>query len=154
MSRFKQPDRALAPLPPAQLGRVATAAALHAGERTPAVTQAPAAAGPRVVPRVARIPRAAPPPAESMVSKIGMLAVCGVILSPYLQDLTVRVGFKPYLSMVCLAILPLVFLASGEVCRALQSSAGKAWRGFAVFATFAIPFSYWPGGSAREILGF
>jgi putative inorganic carbon (HCO3(-)) transporter len=83
-----------------------------------------------------------------------MLALCGVILSPYLQDLTMRVGFKPYLSMVCLAVLPLVFLASGHVFRALESTAGKAWLGFAVFAIFSIPFSYWPGGSVELMRSF
>ncbi len=83
-----------------------------------------------------------------------MLALCGVILSPYLQDLTMRVGFKPYLSIACLAVLPLVFLVSGQVFRALESTTGKAWLGFVIFATFAIPFGYWPGGSAHEMWGF
>jgi O-antigen ligase len=84
-----------------------------------------------------------------------MLALCGFILSPYLQDLTTRFGFKPYLSMVGLIVMPLAFLASGHVFRALQSSAGKAWLGFSIFATFfAIPFSYWRGDSVEVMRSF
>src|SRR5271154_3131435 len=103
MSRFKQPDRALAPLPAAQLGKAARSATLLADEPS----LAPAATAPKttVTPR-------AKPPAESIASKIGMVALCGLILSPYIQDLTLRLGFKPYLNKVCLIILPLAFLAS------------------------------------------
>jgi O-antigen ligase len=144
MSRFKQPGRALAPLPSAQVGRAATT--IYAEEQTPA----PAAVG-RVAAAAARV---APPPAESMGSRIGMLALCGFILSPYLQDLTIRAGFKPYLSIVGLIIMPLAFLMSGRVFRALKSGVGKAWLGFSIFAIFAIPFSYWPGDSVQVMRAF
>jgi O-antigen ligase len=146
MSRFKQPDRALAPLPPAQLGKTAT---VYAEEPS----RTPAAAAPGFEPAVPPV-RAAPPQAESIASKIGMLALCGLMLSPYLQDLTLRLGFKPYLNLVCLVILPVAFLASGDVFRALKDSVGKAWAGFALFSILAIPFSYWPGDSAHVMWNF
>jgi O-antigen ligase len=147
MSRFKQPDRALAPLPPAQLGKAATA--IYAEEPAPAVAKAPAAVAP-----VVAAPLAARPSAESMVSKIGMLALCGLMLSPFIQDLTMRVGVKLYLNYICLAILPFAFLASGQMSRAFRSSTGKAWLGFVFFATLAIPFSYWPGDSVQIMRSF
>ncbi len=147
MSRFKQPDRALAPLPPAQLGKTATT--LYAEEQAPAVPKARAA----VAPRAAGIPAPAAP-RESGASKIGMLALCGLILSPHIQDLAAPLGFKPYLSIVCFIILPFAFLASGQVFRALRSSTGKAWLGFVFFATMAIPFSYWRGDSFHFVWGF
>jgi len=83
-----------------------------------------------------------------------MLALCGLILSPYIQDLTLRLGFKPYLSIACLVILPVAFIASGRAFRGLQSGAGKAWLGFLVFATLAIPFSYWRGDSFHFVWSF
>jgi O-antigen ligase len=148
MSRFKQPDRALAPLPPAQLGKAAST--LYAEGRATAVTQERAAVAFEVpAPR-----QATPRSEESGPTKVGMLALCGLILSPYIQDLTMRVGFKPYLNFVCMIILPLAYLASGRAFEGFRSSIGKAWLGFAFFATLSVPFSYWRGDSGHLLWNF
>jgi O-antigen ligase len=146
MSRFKQPERALAPLPPAQLGKGSTASVVEPGP--------PVIKGPAVAPGGMAVPQAVPRQEESRATKLGMLALCAVILSPYIQDLTSRLGFKPYLNIVGFIILPFAFLGSGQVFRAFRSSTGKAWLGFAFFATLSIPFSVWPGDSTTVMRTF
>lgn len=63
-------------------------------------------------------------------------------------------GFKPYLNMVFMAILPVAFALSGNMLRGLRSKVGLAWIGFLIFAAFSIPFSYWRSGSASLLEDF
>ncbi len=63
-------------------------------------------------------------------------------------------GFKPYLNLVFLAVLPLAWVVSGRMSAGLQSRIGVAWVGFIVFACLSIPFSYWRSGSISMMWGF
>jgi O-antigen ligase len=155
MSRFKQPERYLGQ--PANREAQAGAATLAAQAGAATLVEDPARkrVGPALRP-VAPPPAVRTPEAEpSKVAHVGLLALCAYMIAPLVQDITTQAfHFKPYLNVISLAILVPAFFACGTAFRGLKFRTGHFWMAFLVFATLAIPFSYWPGGSASMIWGY
>ena len=152
MSRFKQPERYPRPSPvPGAQAAAATAvvdpAAKTSGAQSNMLVARPVAAPPPL--------RFAPEPTPSKVAQIGLWALCAYMIAPLLQDIATQAfHFKPYLNVISLAVVVPAFLACGTALRGLKSRTGLLWLIFLLFAILAIPFSYWPGGSASMIWGY
>jgi O-antigen ligase len=146
MSRFKQPERFLGVSPSRAERSGATAVVEKAATKPMGVVGRPVPA-----PAAKLMADQAP----SRAADIGLAALCVYLVAPLVQDITTQAfHFKPYLNVLSLAVVAAAFLAGGNALRGLKSRTGVYWLAFLLFAVLAIPFSYWPGGSATMIFGF
>jgi hypothetical protein len=93
-----------------------------------------------------------PVPPITAAHKLGMICICGYLLSGYGNDVSIHLlGGKAYLSWVFGPLLVLALLASGTIGRTFHSKIGKLWLGFAVCLLFSTAFSMVKGESLGQI---
>lgn len=147
MSRFNNPKAltALDPLPgrsspgeteasePSSMGRM--------GGPDPA---APVAAA-------EEFPEAKPSP----VHKACFVMLCLYLLSAYANDFSYRLlHAKAYISTVSIALLPILFAATGGAFRSVQGPFGKWYLAFGAWLAVCAPFSSWKGNTLSVLFEF
>ena len=91
----------------------------------------------------------------NVVATAGFVLYCVYLLSGYANDWSMMLfGRKAYLSTFALALLPVVWLLSGNAARGLGHGIGLWWAAFVFWLAMATPFSVWKGGSAQMLFNY
>jgi O-antigen ligase len=91
----------------------------------------------------------------NMMQRCCFLAVNAYLLSACANDLIFHFTHgKAHISAVCVILLPLFFLGTGNFLRGWQLPAGIWLTAFAAWLAVATPFSVWRGGSANLLMNY
>lgn len=143
MSRFKpRPDSAIASFLPAagDVNQSIRSGQIHE-EQIPLVTR------PNTVEAGEERP--------TVFQTVGLFVLFAYMVSGLLNDFLMRIaGTKAYVSILTLALLPLLLIVSGGLVRGLQHRVGWLWLGFFAWMVLATPFSFYRRGSVDLLLSY
>ena len=101
-------------------------------------------------------PNSLPGPIQpNAIQQAAFVLLCIYVVSNLANDWSVRLfGERAFLSLISGALLPVACFIGGTALRGLRFWTGRWWLAFLVWATMAIPFSHWPGGSFNVVKEF